>query len=91
MWIVEMTFADDPSIFENERVLVGPFSTSAEAIAWTNAVPDQDDLLEINVYYMNAVSPPSGGGPENWLEEDDRVLRTGHAARRVLETEEDHD
>lgn len=88
MYIVEITFAHDPSSFENERGYVGPFSVSAEAVAWMEAVPDMDDLEEINVLFMNAVSLPWGmNSPEDWLGVD-RPIGVGHVARRIIQKEE---
>lgn len=80
MYIVQISYDPDPANFENEDVFVGPFSDSKEAEEWMNAIPDQDDLIEANVCYMNTVSNPSlMNYPMGW-----GVFQTEHYSRRLF-------
>jgi hypothetical protein len=55
MYVIQLDYIEsDPSMFYPVPAFVGPFVSRKDAEDYMNSYPDgDDDLIDINVYYMN--------------------------------------
>ena len=58
MWIVRAEF--DHGRGYNEAVNFGMFPSEREAVEWMNDYPGDEDMLDMNVEFINAHTLPNG-------------------------------
>jgi hypothetical protein len=51
-WIIQKQYTFESG--ETEEVFVGPFSSGELAVEWLDAQPDEEELTEAFVWYMNS-------------------------------------
>jgi hypothetical protein len=61
MWLVRMV--SDNTINGRDNIYFGPFQKEHEAMDWMNAYPDDEDMVDMDVFWLN--SPVLADGSPN--------------------------
>lgn len=61
MWLVRIV--SDNTVNGRDNIYFGPFQKEYEAIDWMNAYPDDEDIVDMDVFFLN--SPVREDGSPN--------------------------